>query len=209
MRRVQPNRLQNLEIAFIGIPLKIVHYPHPTLRYKSKPVQRVDANLRSIAREMFDLMYEAKGVGLACNQVDLPFRMFVMNLESEPNSGEEQIIVNPVLSRPSGNEEKEEGCLSLPGIYAPVVRPGKIRLHAYTLTGEEIDQVLSGLMARVVQHETDHLDGVLFIDRLTPTAKIEIEEAVDQFTVEYESRSERPTDDQIAQRLRQLEQDYC
>jgi peptide deformylase len=189
--------------------LKIVTYPHPTLRHQSKPVQQVDRVLREMVREMFELMYEANGVGLAANQVDLPFRLFVMNLTASPDEGEEHVIINPVISRPRGNEEKEEGCLSLPGIYGPVIRPAKVCLNAFTLSGEEIDQEISGLMARVVQHETDHLDGVLFVDRLSAAAKMDLETSLEQFLIEYDSHRERPTDKKISQRLHQLERQYC
>ncbi len=103
--------------------MKIIHYPHPTLRHRSKPVRRVDAKLKSMISEMFDLMYEASGIGLAANQVDLPLRFFVCNLAGERGEGEELVFINPVISRPKGNEEREEGCLSLPGVCAPVKRP--------------------------------------------------------------------------------------
>ncbi len=190
--------------------LNIVNYPHPTLRHKSKPVQNVDQALRDMVRKMFELMYEANGVGLAANQVDLPLRLFVLNLTADPNEGEELVIINPVLSRPHGNEEKEEGCLSLPGVYGNVVRPAKIRLNAFTMDGDEIDQELSGLMARVVQHETDHLDGVLFVDRLSPSAKLEVESELDEFRLQFQSTRRRlPSDVEIRERLRRLEGQYC
>lgn len=189
--------------------MKILTYPHPTLRHTSKPVMQVDKALRNVVREMFELMYEANGVGLAANQVDLPFRVFVMNLAASPDEGEEHVIINPVIGRPRGNEEKEEGCLSLPGIYGPLVRPAKVHLNAYTLTGDEISQEVTGLMARVVQHETDHLDGVLFIDRVSSTTKMELESSLEQFLVEYDSQQERPSEDEIYERLHQLERQYC
>ena len=97
--------------------MEIVTYPHPTLRHESKPVKRVDAELREIVQEMFHLMYEARGVGLAANQVDLPLRLFVLNLESDPDKSEEFVFINPVISKPKGSEEKEEGCLSLPELW--------------------------------------------------------------------------------------------
>ena len=97
--------------------MQIITYPHYTLRYKSQPLTRVDAALRKLVAEMFDLMYEANGVGLAGNQVDLPLRLFVVNMAAEPGEGEELVFINPVLSQPKGKEEGEEGCLSLPGLY--------------------------------------------------------------------------------------------
>jgi peptide deformylase len=147
--------------------LKILRYPHPVLRQEAATIKRVDAELRSVVRQMFGLMYEAKGVGLAATQVGLPLRLFVANLEAEPQAGEELVFLNPVITHAKGSEEAEEGCLSLPGIYGRVSRPKQVRVSAYTLAGEEFQQDITGLFARVVQHEFDHLNGVLFIDRLS------------------------------------------
>src|SRR6266513_2886410 len=95
--------------------MQILTYPHPTLRRVSKPLRRVDAELRKQIREMFELMYAAKGIGLAANQVDLPLRFFIVNLEAKAGAGEEMVFINPVISLPrGGTEEAEEGCLSLP-----------------------------------------------------------------------------------------------
>ncbi|MCB9939006.1 MAG: peptide deformylase [Planctomycetaceae bacterium] len=192
--------------------LEIITYPHPTLRHKSKPIKRVDAELREVVREMFKLMYEAKGVGLAANQVDLPIRLFVANLEADPDKGEEMVFINPVVSMPKGTEENEEGCLSLPGLYGNVVRPKKVRINAYNMQGEEINADVEGLFSRVVQHETDHLDGVLFIDRMTESAKIEVEGELDMFETEFNSRRDTggiPDNAAIAARLSEWEAKYC
>ena len=181
--------------------MKIVNYPHPTLRHESKPIRRVDSELRRIVAEMFDLMYAARGVGLAANQVDLPIRLFLANLASDPKEGEELVFINPVISKPKGTEEKEEGCLSLPELYGPVVRPETVHVSAYTLEGDEIEGDLDGLAARVVQHETDHLDGVLFIDRLSDTAAISAKDAIEAFELEFNGLRERgevATDSAIA-----------
>jgi peptide deformylase len=192
--------------------LEIIYYPHPTLRHKSKPIQRVDAELRRIVREMFDLMYEAKGVGLAANQVDLPMRMFVVNLESNPDEGQEHVFINPVVSRSKGSDEKEEGCLSLPGLYGQVKRPQKITLNAYDLGGNELELNLDDLFARVVQHELDHLDGVLFVDRLSTTGELAAQEKLEEFEIEFRARRQQdeiPSDHEIAQRLHVWERKYC
>lgn len=203
----------NREIIHVGeYVLEIITYPHPTLRHKSKPIKRVDTALREVVREMFELMYEAKGVGLAANQVDLPIRLFVVNLEADPAKGEELVFINPVIRTPKGTEENEEGCLSLPGLYGNVVRPKKVRINAYNLQGEEINADVEGLFSRVVQHETDHLDGVLFIDRMTESAKIDIDGELDMFETEFKSRRETggvPNDAVIAARLSEWEAKYC
>jgi peptide deformylase len=193
-------------------PLQIIQYPHPTLRYKSKPIKRVDAELVQIIREMLDLMYQANGIGLAANQVGLPLRMFVVNTAGKAGEGEELVFLNPVLSRPKGNEEGEEGCLSLPELYGPVMRPKQITVNAYNLKGEEIRATFDGLLARVVQHENDHLDGVLFVDRLSPTARADVDGTLDEFELAFQSRRETgaiPDDATIAARRDEWERRYC
>lgn len=189
--------------------MQIIKYPHPTLRRASKSLRRVDAEIHRMIRQMFDLMYEAKGVGLAANQVDLPYRMFIVNLSSDPAASEkEHVFINPVLSQPKGAAEAEEGCLSLPGLYADVRRYERIHLNAYTLAGEEVSLPLEGLMARVAQHETDHLEGVLFIDRLTTTGRMALREELEEFEIQFAERRERgeiPDDQIIAARLAELE----
>ena len=192
--------------------MEIIHYPPPTLRHKSKPIKRVDATLRKIVREMFELMYEHRGVGLAANQADLPIRLLTMNLESSPEEGQELVLINPVLRLPKGNEEAEEGCLSFPDLHVPVKRPATITVDAYNLQGQQITGEWSGLAARAVQHEVDHLDGVLFIDRISETNRLAANEALDEFDVAFAGRRERgemPDDDAIAKRLAEFEEQYC
>ena len=157
--------------------LKIIQYPHTALRHVSKPLKRVDAELISIITRMFELMYEANGVGLAANQVGLPYRFFIANLQSDPKKGEELVFINPVLSRQKGSAEAEEGCLSLPGLYADVKRSEFVTIDAYNLAGEAVHLQADDLLARVVQHETDHLNGKLFVDRLGTAAQFESRDA--------------------------------
>ena len=113
---------------------------------------------------MFVLMYKANGIGLAANQVDLPLQLFVINLGGNPEEGEERVFINPVISQPRGQAEGEEGCLSIPEVNGTVLRPEKIHVSAFDLSGTEIDETANGLLARAIQHEYDHLHGVLFID---------------------------------------------
>jgi peptide deformylase len=194
-----------------GSSLKVVPFPHPTLRHKSKPIRRVDSELVRMIREMFTLMYTSNGIGLAANQVDLPLRLFIVNLSAKSGEGEELVFINPVLSKPKGNEESEEGCLSFPELYGPVTRPKQITVHAYNLQGEEIRASLNGMLARVVQHEYDHLDGVLFVDRMSPTARAQVQPTLDEFELGFRALRQTgafPGDDVIASRLAQLEQRY-
>jgi peptide deformylase len=189
--------------------LRIVKYPHPALRYKSKPLRRVDGELKNIVRKMFDMMYQQKGIGLAANQVDLPYRFFILNLEGDPTKGEEHVFLNPVISRRHGSVEAEEGCLSFPDIYARVKRSEKIVLSAYNLDGQEVNYDLNGLFARAAQHEFDHLDGKLFIDRLSPTGLLSVKKGLGDLQLEFEGDRQRgiiPADGQIAARLAELEQ---
>lgn len=189
--------------------MHIIQFPHPTLRHISKPLRRVDAELHRTVRQMFDLMYAANGIGLAANQVDLPYRLFIINLTSDSQARDQEFVfINPVLTERKGSSEAEEGCLSLPGLYGQVRRPERVVLNAYTLGGQEVTLKLDDLFARAVQHEIDHLDGVLFIDHLTPTGLVEARPAIEEFERHYaeqRSRGELPDDAAIAQRLSELE----
>jgi peptide deformylase len=193
--------------------LRVIHYPHPTLLRASKPLKRVDADLRKMVAEMFELMYENRGCGLAANQVDLPYRLFVMNMAGDPAArDEERAFLNPVLSKHKGMAEAEEGCLSLPTLYAQVKRPERVTISGYDLSGQKIDLNADGLFARIVQHEADHLDGVLIIDRLPATGRMAVKELIEEFENEFQQRrqgGEIPTDEQIAARWKELEELRC
>ena len=192
--------------------VEIIKYPHPTLRYRSKPLKRIDPALRETVAEMFQLMYEAQGIGLAANQVDLPYRLFVLNIHEERLKDHEMVFINPVISKPKEPDEKEEGCLSLPGVYAQVRRPASIHVTALNLAGEPIEGEFGGLLARAIQHETDHLDGILFIDRLADLSKKQLQDDLDRFQKKYDlNRSESviPSDEIILKRLAEMEAIYC
>ena len=137
--------------------LSLVEYPHPALFRKAKPLLRIDNGVRDAVEQMFEIMYDAQGVGLAANQVALPYRMFVVNPTGDPDSGEEQAFLNPTLSRPRGTAIQEEGCLSLPGLRADVRRPQRVIIDAWDLNGQPVRIDLDGFLARIVQHEFDHL----------------------------------------------------
>ncbi len=186
------------------MPLEVIYYPHPTLRYVSKPIKRVDADLRRIAEEMLDLMYQSRGVGLAANQVDLPLRMFVANPTGEQGSGEEFVIINPEVERPKGSESAEEGCLSIPGLHGEVVRPKTIRLSAYDIKGNPIETTVEGFLARIFLHEIDHLNGTLFIDRMKEHAVGELEAGLDELQTDFRSKQSTgsiPSDQDLIARL--------
>ena len=143
--------------------MNIVLYEHPTLRTKSTEVDVVDDEIREILDEMVETMRKANGVGLAANQVDIPKRFFVLEVENKVKK-----IVNPEIIESSDEIiEYEEGCLSIPGIYKKVNRPSEIKVKYLNEKGEEVIEELKEMWARAFQHELDHLDGVLFIDRIS------------------------------------------
>ena len=149
---------------------QIRQYPDPVLRMEAKPVEDFDDDLRRLAARMSDLMKEANGVGLAATQVGVLRRVFVF----APEEDTVQVLVNPEISR-RGDETDvdDEGCLSIQGVTVPVERPTSIRLEGRDENGDQIALDLEGMPARIAQHEFDHLDGKLMIDRTTPEARRE------------------------------------
>ena len=150
--------------------MKIVKYPHPALRCQARPLTAIDKKIRLQAGAMLDLMYESRGLGLASTQVALPFQLLVMNPLADPQQREhERVLINPVISDKKSSVEGEEGCLSFPGLYQKVRRAKTVTVRAYNLNGETVEAVVSDLESRVVQHEVDHLHGILFIDKMGAT----------------------------------------
>ena len=190
--------------------LQIVNYPHPALRYASRPVTQIDDALHATVRAMFDLMYAAKGIGLAANQVALPFRFFVLNLTADPQQkDQEKVFINPEIVKRHSSIEDEEGCLSLPGLYEKVRRARRIRVRCYDLEGNLVEHEADELFSRAVQHEADHLDGKLFIDYLDPQAMRSAEEKLREFELTYrqaQRRGEIPPDEDLVRRLDEMTQ---
>jgi len=151
--------------------LKIINYPDPRLRRVSAKVEIFDEKLAALAARMFELMRQAKGVGLAAPQVGQNIRLFVVNHSGKPE--DDRIFVNPVLFDADGDETASEGCLSLPTINVEVVRAKSAKMQAKDLTGKPIEQTETGYITRIWQHELDHLNGLLIIDHMGPTAKME------------------------------------
>ena len=192
--------------------LSLVEYPHPALFRKAKPLLRIDHGVRDAVEQMFEIMYDSQGVGLAANQVALPYRMFVVNPTGDPDSGEELAFLNPTLSRPRGTAIQEEGCLSLPGLRADVRRPQRVIIEAWDLNGQPIRIDLDGFLARVVQHEFDHLEGRLFTDRLPDAASLEVKGDLELLQDIYhgkQSRGELSPEDEMISELDQLEAQRC
>jgi peptide deformylase len=192
--------------------LGLVEFPHPALLRRSSPLVKIDDAVCDAVEQMFDIMYEAGGIGLAANQVGLPYRLFIVNTEARPDAGEELVFINPTLSRPRGTAVQEEGCLSLPGLRMDVRRPEKVVVDAWSLDGQPIRLDLDGLLSRVVQHEFDHLEGRLFTDRLPEAAALEARRSLDTFREVFfgrQSRGELPTNDELLAHLDRLEAARC
>jgi len=157
-------------------------------------------------------MYEAQGVGLAANQVNLPLRLFVANPAGDRGDGEELVLINPEIQFPKGNETAQEGCLSLPGIYGNVKRPKSIKLSAYDIKGNSIERDVDGFLARVLQHENDHLNGVMFFDRMSSEAKRDIDDRIMELETDFQSKQETggiPSNTELLQQLEPWYQRYC
>lgn len=151
--------------------LKLVHYPDPVLRVPTRPIEKVTDEVRQVALRMLEIMHAAPGVGLAAPQVGLSWRLFVTNTDGE--SGVDRVFINPALTHPSRSvSEYEEGCLSLPGVTVPIRRPKGIAINAIDLDGNPFSLVSEELAARVWQHEYDHLECTLIIDRMAEIDKI-------------------------------------
>ncbi|MEM0913339.1 MAG: peptide deformylase [Planctomycetota bacterium] len=157
--------------------LTIIHHPEPVLHRRAQAVESVDDEVRAVAQRMLELMHAAPGVGLAAPQVGLPWRLFVANPTGEP--GDDAVFVNPELVDPTPETESgEEGCLSLPDVRGPVTRPVGVTLKAVDEQGDPIERRAEGFEARVWQHEFDHLDGVLIVDRMTPADRRAVRRAM-------------------------------
>lgn len=166
--------------------LQIIQYPDPRLRKLSVPVTAFDAELAALAGRMFELMREAKGVGLAAPQVGVNRRLFVMNHSGEP--ADDRVYVNPELSEAEGDAEDDEGCLSLPKVNVLVVRSTKVRMRARDLAGDPIEQFETDYLARIWQHETDHLNGIMLTDRMGPVAKLTNRKILRELEARYTAR---------------------
>ncbi len=146
----------------------LVYLPDPLLREVSKPVERFDASLRAFAGDMLETMYAAPGIGLAAIQVAEPLRLVVIDLAKEDEEKAPHVFVNPTIVQASDERSLyDEGCLSIPDYYAEVERPARVRVEYFDVDGKPQAMEADGLMATCLQHEIDHLNGVLFIDHIS------------------------------------------
>ena len=149
-------------------------YGDPVLRQMATPVREITAEIKRIIADMTETMWHQVGIGLAAPQVGLPHRILVM----DDGKGGAQALINPEIETRSGTVREEEGCLSLPGVFGVVERSKTITVKAMDADGKPVSLEATGLKARIVQHELDHLDGVLFIDRLPPVTRDRIKKKI-------------------------------
>jgi len=169
--------------------LKIVQYGDPVLRSKGATIEKIDDDVKALAEAMLETMYAANGVGLAAQQIGQALQLTVIDVadvEERPSrmwvAGEEvdlaeympMVLINPEITPHGDREVGVEGCLSFPDITADISRPGKVKVKATTLEGEALEFEADGLLSRAVQHEFDHLQGVLFIDRMNSATKVSL-----------------------------------
>ncbi len=167
MVRMEPNA----KIRQADLPsLEILRYPDPRLKEVCTPVDAVDESVRALVERMFELMFASRGVGLAAPQVGVSVRLFVASPTFEPS--DRRVYINPRLTALEGAQEGDEGCLSFPNIYCKVKRANVATIVALGLDGAEFQETGEGLTARIFQHEMDHLDGRLLVDRMGTVAKL-------------------------------------
>ena len=173
--------------------LHVLHYPNPALREVSKQIAEINSFLGEMSARMAEVMQEEKGVGLAAPQVGWPFRLTVINPTLEP--GKCETYINPVIIHREGKMVGDEGCLSVPGVFAKVRRAEKVRVRATLLRGETVEFDAEGLAARMWQHEMDHFEGALFLDRIGPAAKILLRRSLRDLEARYVPEPDDQADD--------------
>lgn len=144
----------------------ILHYPDPRLRQKAEPVSTITPEIHKLIDDMAETMYAAPGVGLAATQIGEPHRIFLIDIAAEDEPSKLYVFINPVITRTEGQCTSPEGCLSFPGISEDIKRAAKVTVKALDRDGKEFELTAEGLLSVAVQHENDHLDGVLMIDRM-------------------------------------------
>ena len=158
--------------------LEILHYPDPRLRNKASPVKQVDDKISKLVDDLLETMYAAPGIGLAATQVNVAKQIVVIDLSE--NKDQPLCLINPQILLAAGEEETEEGCLSVPGVYEAVKRAGSIEVRALNRQGEPFEMKAEGMLAVCIQHELDHLEGKLFVDYLSQLKKQRIRKKLEK-----------------------------
>lgn len=160
-------------------------YPDPVLKIKAKPIEEIDTEICRIAEEMLGTMYDNCGIGLAAPQVGLSIRLMVLDVTGERTG--ERVFINPRIIEEKGEILEEEGCLSFPDMMGKIIRSKHVKVNAYNLKGEMLEIEAEGLLGRAWQHEIDHLDGRLFIDRMTPASSIANQHKLKEFEMAFQN----------------------
>jgi len=168
--------------------LKLILYPDPILKRRAAPVATIDDEVRGRVREMFEILYREKGVGLAAPQVGWSVRLFIANPTGEPNAEGERVYINPRILAAEGEIREEEGCLSIPEVRGIVGRSRKVVVSAQDLGGVAFKEEAEDLKSRVIQHELDHLDGILFISRLSSLDRLRVNKELKQLERRYSAK---------------------
>jgi peptide deformylase len=164
--------------------LPIRHYPDPVLRKVAEPVKVINKELRQLAADMTETMKAANGVGLAAPQVGESIRMVVVDFD--PENGDPHVLINPVIVKRSRQKDIcDEGCLSFPGLRSKVKRSLKVTCEAQNLDGDVVEYEAEDLAARAIQHELDHLDGMLFVDKVGPSDKLALKDSLEEMEDSY------------------------
>jgi len=169
--------------------LKVLYFPDPHLREGCTPVEVVDASVRALVERMFELMFESRGVGLAGSQVGVSVRLFIASPTFSPE--DRRVYINPRIVAAEGTQEGDEGCLSFPSIYTKVKRHGKVTIRAQNLKGEWFEETADALAARILEHEIDHLDGRLLVDRMGTVAKLAHRKAIHQLEEAFAGKNDK------------------
>ncbi len=165
--------------------MEIAVYPNPVLKIKAEPIEDINNEICQIAEEMLDTLYDACGVGLAAPQVGLSIRLVVLDITGEKTG--ERVFVNPYIAEERGETMEEEGCLSFPDVMGKIIRSQYVKIVAYNLKGEKFEIEAEGLLSRAWQHEIDHLNGCLFIDKMTPASTIAIKPKLKELELSYQN----------------------
>ena len=187
--------------------LPLTYYGNPVLRQKGEPVECITPELTQLIENMFDTMEEYRGIGLAAQQIGQAIQLTVIDIravedrpstlelngeESDPHSIMPLVLLNPEIEHLGPEETGPEGCLSFPEIYGDISRPGRIRIKARNVKGKLTDFICGGLLSRCIQHETDHLHGILFIDRMDRETKTELKEKLDELLEQTKDELAKP-----------------
>ncbi|XP_039026014.1 peptide deformylase 1B, chloroplastic/mitochondrial-like [Hibiscus syriacus] len=197
------NKIASPEDLRFESPLEIVVYPDPILRKRNKRIDTFDENLKKLVDEMFDVMYKTDGIGLSAPQVGINVQLMVFNPVGNRGEGQEIVLINPKVTKYSKKMVLfNEGCLSFPRIYADVERLESVKIDAQDINGAKFTVDLSELPARVFQHEFDHLQGILFFDRMTDEVLDSIRGQLEALERKYEDNTGLPSPEKVETRKR-------